>query len=309
MKQMRALTFLALTAGSSSPMACGGGPRPEKCHPPQETASVVLPGVWDLSMATFSGTCDAAVASGSVYATGAEILVYKATAGTCSVTAALVNGDTYSFTVTFGRVVTRYCNVTVPNVLAEVDASAPTLVEAGPCHLRDGGAPDTAAGGDGGTTWRSPACATLTTAAGVHPRTACGCTAADPQVCYQPCGPEGRGARADQCRTGVYTEDAVCSFDPATDYSCYRLPAIGQKVRCPADPAGGIAVPQQSAACATDRCVVCNGSGGLPGGVYLDARGVGRAGYCVCGAPDSTGARSWSCADDQDWPCPSASGC
>src|SRR2546430_11450147 len=100
MKAVRALGLLALAAGLSSTLACRrGGTSPEGCHPTATPGRVVLLGVGDLSMATFSGTCEGARA-GAVNAAGdTEVLVYSATAGASVVSCPLNNSATSSLTV------------------------------------------------------------------------------------------------------------------------------------------------------------------------------------------------------------------
>jgi hypothetical protein len=92
----------------------------------------------------------------------------------------------------------------------------------------------------------------------------------------------------------VYLEMAGCLFDPSKDYSCYKIPSTANAA-CPL----GV-VPQASAPCDLDHCVLCNSSGGAVSGQYLDSTGATRTGYCVCPVPDASGARKWSCASDTE---------
>ena len=88
-----------------------------------------------------------------------------------------------------------------------------------------------------------------------------------------------------------------CSFDPAMNFACYKIPAAANTA-CPAG------TPQASTDCTVDHCVVCNSTGGLPGGGYSDSGGAAKVGYCVCQVANSAGKRTWSCASDTAWPCP-----
>jgi len=126
------------------------------------------------------------------------------------------------------------------------------------------------------------------------------CTPTELQYCYKTCGPQAIGRKAETCSTaGVYVEMSGCTFDPAADYSCYKIPTAANAA-CPAD-----ALPQASAPCMIDPCVVCNSDGGPAGGVYFDSGGVMKVGFCVCSASTS----KWSCASDTAWPCPGNPGC
>lgn len=308
MELRRGSTLPALALVALSASACNGHTSPPPCG--STTTTVALPNAGDLAGATFS-TPDASMCGASAGGTNAAgdgyVTVYRGGPGTCQVEVVLANGATYSFSVEFGAAGTGRCS----GALGAVDASSPVLIDPGRCYPRDAGTadPDGGATSDGGATIRGPGCANLTTAAGVVPMRACGCTATDPQLCYEACGPDGQGVRAEQCTNGVYVEQPVCSFDLTKDYSCYRVPTAAENTSCPAVAPGEYLPPRQSAACTVDRCLVCNSYGGLPSGEYVDDRGVRQSGYCVCTPPDSTGGRSWTCAGDEDWPCPSGSGC
>jgi len=158
--------------------------------------------------------------------------------------------------------------------------------------------------GTGGT-FGTPSCTGLVTALGEEPYRGAACGAADPQVCYRTCGPEKSGVKAETCTiAGAYTESTGCSFDPARIYSCYRIPSTVNTV-CPA----GV-TPQAALPCDVPTCTVCNSTGGLDGGQYLDSAGAAKTGFCVCQAPNPSGARLWSCANNNGtWPCPGAPGC
>jgi hypothetical protein len=126
----------------------------------------------------------------------------------------------------------------------------------------------------------------------------------DINVCTRTCGPEKKGTKTETCTTALsYQEMAGCTFGPG-DYSCYKIPTVANTA-CPA----GV-TPQGSMACDVAMCTVCNSTGGLDGGQYLDSTGAAKTGFCVCQAPDANGARKWSCASNNgSWPCPLQSGC
>ena len=149
----------------------------------------------------------------------------------------------------------------------------------------------------------SPSCTGLVTAGGMEPAKGVACVAADVQLCYKTCGPEKQGAKSETCTGGVYAEMSGCSFDSATNFACYKIPAAANTM-CPA----GV-TPQASQDCTVDMCVLCNSTGGLPGGHYNDSGGADKMGYCVCQAANSAGKRTWSCASDTAWPCPAGLGC
>jgi hypothetical protein len=150
--------------------------------------------------------------------------------------------------------------------------------------------------GGGGTAFGQPACPEVLRGTA--------CLPTDPQLCYRTCGPEKTGVRAVTCEaTGVYSEMGGCTYDPSKDYSCYAIPAVANAV-CPA----GV-VPQASNPCDVDHCVLCNSAGGLPGGLFTDATGALKAGYCTCQLANATGLRTWTCASDTAWPCPAGAGC
>jgi hypothetical protein len=158
-----------------------------------------------------------------------------------------------------------------------------------------GGSTGSGAAGTGGAGFGQPACPSTVTKGGA-------CAATDVPFCYKTCGPESIGVKSDTCAGGVYAEMSGCTFDPARDYSCYRIPAIANNV-CAAG-----TTPQANAPCTISACTLCNSTGGLPGGGYLDSSGAAKIGYCVC-STSASGAQKWSCASDTAWPCPSGSGC
>jgi hypothetical protein len=149
-------------------------------------------------------------------------------------------------------------------------------------------------GSAGSSGFGQPACAGVT-AAGVAVKKGGACTAADPQMCFNTCGPEKTGVKAETCSAaGTYTEGS-CAFDPAADFSCYKIPAA-EPAACPTT------AIQAGAACSVPDCTVCGSTAG-----YMDSSGSPKTGYCVCqsGASNPT----WSCASTTAWPCPNGSGC
>ena len=272
--------------------ACGPHTSP---HCGSNTFSARLPDAGDITGAvitTDDQTCGASVGGPSY------VNVSRLSAGSCQVQVVLVDGETYTFTVEFGATGTGGCE----GALGILDASSPVLIDAGPCHGPGGGTADAG-------TLLSPSCAGLVTAGGPEPIKGCGCTAADPQLCYEPCGPEGLGAQSLTCTGGHYVRTFLCNFDPAKDYSCYTIPYAVENPTCPKDASGTYVKPLDGTACTVDHCVVCNGYGGFPSGEWIDCAGMRRGGYCVCQLPDSAGNRSWSCADAWAWPCPDGRGC
>jgi hypothetical protein len=141
------------------------------------------------------------------------------------------------------------------------------------------------------------------TAAGVAPTKGGACTPTDPQLCYKTCGPEKTGDKSETCTGGVYAEMSGCYFDPVRDYGCYKIPATANTA-CPAGE-----TPQATKDCTVDHCILCNSTGGLPGGGYFDSGGAAKVGYCTCQEPNGEGKRTWTCASDTAWPCPAGLGC
>ena len=93
--------------------------------------------------------------------------------------------------------------------------------------------------GSGGSFVSTPSCTGLTTAAAAEPTKGGACVAADPQLCYKTCGPEKAGVKSETCTGGVYAEMSGCSFDPAVNFACYKIPAAANTV-CPAGDAPGV---------------------------------------------------------------------
>jgi hypothetical protein len=159
------------------------------------------------------------------------------------------------------------------------------------------GTAGTGGGGGGSGSFGQPACLSTVTKGGA-------CSPSDQQLCYKTCGPQAVGVKLETCTSGgTYAEMSGCSFDPARDYSCYKLPVAASAACSP-----GV-TPQASTPCDAAACTICNSTQGLTGGGYLDAAGAAKIGYCVCQPPNATGARIWSCASDTAWPCPLGSGC
>jgi hypothetical protein len=131
------------------------------------------------------------------------------------------------------------------------------------------------------------------------------CGPADQQVCYKACGPSSSGVKAEMCIGGVYNEMSGCSFDPARDYSCYRIPTVANTDCLPS----GEMVPMAGAPCSAAPCTLCNTSLGLPGGTYVDVGGAPKIGYCVCDRSGPNMELTWTCASDTSWPCPVGAGC
>lgn len=124
------------------------------------------------------------------------------------------------------------------------------------------------------------------------------CTAADPQVCYRPCGPNQSGWKEEKCVASVYTE-GDCRFPLDQDFSCYRIPDAIDKTVC-----GVTEPPTATDPCEAPQCTVCNFDG-----FYTDSAGDAKEGFCVCRDPDPMGVRRWTCASTTAWPCPVSSGC
>jgi hypothetical protein len=166
-----------------------------------------------------------------------------------------------------------------------------------------GGSPATDTGGTsstGGTasTVFSPLCSGFTTQAGVPPTKNGVCVAADVQLCYKTCGPNSAGFKTETCTGGVYVEGGTCQYDPAGDYSCYKLPDTAPAA-CPAT------APQSTLACTLPTCTVCGGTATAQTTGYLDSSAAAKVGYCVC-----TTSGKWSCATAVTaWPCPGNPGC
>jgi len=300
MRFFRDILIPVLTSSWLALAGCRGHTSPSCSYDTRFSAA--FPGAGDLTSATVtaSDSCDA-FADGSN-----QVDVTRSTPGSCQVQVALTNGAVYTFAVTFESIAANgFCAAHI----SPVDASSPVLVERGRCYAAQDAAVGTAvadAGRDGGAD-AGTACASVKTGNGVEPILTCGCGPTDPQACSTRCGPEELGTTSVTCVEGVYTRSPFCTFDPAGDYSCYRFPTAGPNPSCPIDGSGANVPTQDGTACTVAHCVLCNSYGGQPGGEYLDARGTHRVGYCVCRPPDSAGHRSWSCADDIDWPC--ASGC
>jgi len=162
------------------------------------------------------------------------------------------------------------------------------------------GGGSTATSGGAPNTSFTPECTTTATGVGIYKGLAC--TAADPQLCYWPCGPLGTGHRSETCSSGAYVESG-CQF-PDTDYSCFKVPLVDSP-RCPAAvPLSGhpCNVATCSLPCSGTTCEMCGVSNG-----YRDSLGTTKVGYCVCAA--TSNGTEWSCASTSSWPCPAGQGC
>ena len=129
------------------------------------------------------------------------------------------------------------------------------------------------------------------------------CAATDQQLCYKTCGPQSKGVKSETCTNAIYVEMDGCSFDPAGDYACYKLPTAANAM-CPA----AATPPQAGQPCTVDMCNPCNSAGGLAGGNYKDSSAATKVGWCVCQPANAAGNRTWSCASDTAWPCTATGG-
>ena len=127
----------------------------------------------------------------------------------------------------------------------------------------------------------------------------------DPPLCYTRCGPEGAGDRAATCdASGVYIDAVECTYNPAFDWSPYKIPS-GGNAAC-----GTGVTPVAFATCDVETGIVCNSEAGVAGGAYVDSAGATTIGFCVCVVITTIGDRKgWSCAPAADWPCPRGRGC
>jgi len=161
--------------------------------------------------------------------------------------------------------------------------------------------------GAGGTAAIPSCIGMLTVSSNMEPAKGIACDPAmDINVCTRTCGPAKSGTKTETCTSALsYQEMSGCTFAPG-DYSCYKIPPSGSpNTACPA----GV-TPKGSDPCDVAECTVCNSTGGLDGGQYLDSSGAAKTGFCVCQAPNTNGARTWSCASNNgSWPCPLQSGC
>ena len=132
------------------------------------------------------------------------------------------------------------------------------------------------------------------------------CVPSDQQVAYKTCGPLNVGYKSETCSGGVYAEQSDCSFDPACDFSCFKLPD-------PADPAFAACpttAPTHGTACTLPPCVVCGGTAKGQTTGYLDSKRSAKIGFCVCVPATANTTQKWSCATGGTiWPCPGNNGC
>lgn len=144
----------------------------------------------------------------------------------------------------------------------------------------------------------SPACFFTTTQSGEEILKGTSCTAADPKLCYRPCGPNQVGWKTETCTAGVYAE-GDCTFPSDQDFSCYAIPAQIDEAAC-----GLSASPAATGECNAPLCMSCNF-----GGFYEDTGHDAKEGYCTCREPGPDGVRRWTCASSTAWPCPFSQGC
>jgi hypothetical protein len=129
------------------------------------------------------------------------------------------------------------------------------------------------------------------------------CVGSDQQVGYKTCGPMNIGFKSETCTGGIYAEQSDCSFDPACDYSCFKLPQA-------ADPACPATAPTHGTACSVPPCVVCGGTASGQTTGYLDSKSSAKIGFCVCVPATASTTQKWSCATGGTiWPCPGNTGC
>jgi hypothetical protein len=151
----------------------------------------------------------------------------------------------------------------------------------------------TGGSGTGGTGFGTPVCGSTMAGTAVAKNVAC--TAADTQLCYKTCGPQNKGVKSETCAPGgdggmAYMEMTGCSYDPAGNYACYKIPTTAN-AECPTG------VPMGGASCTVaDACTVCNDMGGIAGGSYMDSTST-KQGFCVCASG------KWACASNTAWPC------
>jgi hypothetical protein len=152
--------------------------------------------------------------------------------------------------------------------------------------------------GTSGTAFGQPACGNTST--GVAVKKSGACVAADPQLCYNTCGPEKSGAKSETCTNGIYAE-GQCAFDPARDFSCFKIAATAP-TGCPAATMTEPIVSGSACTGTVQDCTTCSG-------FYQDSGGTVKQGYCVCQTTSNPNAPTWSCASSNAWPCPSGLGC
>jgi hypothetical protein len=136
------------------------------------------------------------------------------------------------------------------------------------------------------------------------------CVPEDVQLCYKTCGPEGIGVKSETCSGTAYVENSTCIWDPACDYSCYKLPEASDAA-CPT------AAPKHNDPCTLPPCVVCGGTASGQTTGYLDSTEAAKSGFCICrpSVPSATAdsgwtTQKWGCATaGTAWPCPGNLGC
>jgi hypothetical protein len=110
---------------------------------------------------------------------------------------------------------------------------------------------------------------------------------------YRPlnCGPDANSP------SGVGFVQGTCYFDPAQNYSCFKLPS--PTVACPAGTKSG-------GACTAAACAPCGDGVDVTKG-YVDSSGAPKAGFCLCSTNATTGAQTWTCGSNKEYPCYPAS--
>ena len=171
-----------------------------------------------------------------------------------------------------------------------------------------GGSTETGTGGTtggtgtGGTTGGNPSDYTPLGAAcpsGVKNKGAC--TVGTDADCFNTCGPNKTGIKNCTCSGGMWS-CPTCGFDPANDYSCYKL--SNPLLACPPDDTdpSGMGLPQSGSTCTQDDCMPC---GNASGNAYRDSSGSPKVGYCICVhsvSTDGTPQAKYSCASVNEYP-------
>jgi hypothetical protein len=116
-------------------------------------------------------------------------------------------------------------------------------------------------------------------------------------ACFNTCGPNKSGTKNCTCSAGIWS-CPVCAYDPAKDYTCYKIPTT--IAACPPDATdtSGMMLPASGGACTLAPCKPC-GSG--TANAYRDSKGVPKIGYCIC-VPSTDGTTNvYSCASTKEW--------
>ena len=142
-----------------------------------------------------------------------------------------------------------------------------------------GGAMDAGGGGSGGG-FGEPACL---------PKVAQGaaCTADGSAVLLQAVRPpKAPASKSETCRrpAGSTPRWPAARYDPTRDYSCYRIPTVANAGLRANGATGAV---RRGVLRSCPSCRPCNSRGGIAGGMYIDAGGAAKIGYCVCQPPDA----------------------